>query len=125
MRSATGRLALSSRSRCWSLALQRRGSSPQIPRETYRHRQLGCAMISDLGSSRPILQVRDDSLRELPGSRAAAEVLCTGLGVLEGRLYSCLHPVGLLAVAYVDEHVLGREQRRERVCPVLSSVLRG
>src|SRR5215211_6307802 len=73
----------------------------------------------------PILQVRDDGLRKLPGSSTAAEILRTRLGALQGRFYACLHPIGLLAVAEVDEHVLGREQRRERVGPILSGVLRG
>src|SRR5215213_6064628 len=73
----------------------------------------------------PILQVRDDGLRKLPGSSTAAEILRTRLGALQGRFYACLHPIGLFAVAEVDEHVLGREQRRERVGPVLSGVLRG
>src|SRR5215213_1451014 len=71
----------------------------------------------------PILQVRDDGLRELPGSGAAPEILCARLGALKRRLYRRLHPVGLFAVAQVDEHVLGRKQRRERVGPVLSGVL--
>ena len=72
----------------------------------------------------PILQIRDDGLRELPGSGAAAEVLGARLGALQGRLYPRLHPVGLLAIVEMDEHVLGREKRRKRVGPVLSGVLR-
>src|SRR5918994_2124354 len=71
------------------------------------------------------LQVRDDGLGELPGSGAAGEVLGACLGTLERLFYPLLHPFGLLGVVEVYEHVLGREQRREWVGPVLSGVFRG
>src|SRR5215211_6658735 len=57
--------------------------------------------------TRRILQVRDDGLRELSGPGAASEVLRTRFGALQGRFDPRLHPVGLLAIVEVDEHVLG------------------
>src|SRR5215213_1661744 len=72
-----------------------------------------------------LLQVRHDGLGELIGPRAATEVFGTGLGALQGLLYPGQHPLGLVIVTEVDQHVLRREQGRERVCAVLSRVLRG
>src|SRR5215212_286491 len=80
------------------------------------------AMRTDpVGFSR--LQVRDDCLRELQGASRAAEVLGARLGAPQCRLYARLHAVGLLVEVEVVEHVLRRQQGRERVGAVLTGVL--